>query len=209
MKAREILRTIPEECRSVLSEFYDITMDIVSGNYDKALERLNKIDKKSLNASFSIIFDNANTLINFYLGKKDDLTVTLNRISQSFRNCLYSSEKENFDLQLKIFFCNLEEKEKISGLKLRRDVDFKKLYDEIQYKISVLNPRYYNFMSSYSIILDDALGYNGDVPLYGVVVETPLGVNRIKNIGLADFSNEFDIEGKSTDKDLRKRLLVK
>jgi hypothetical protein len=94
-------------------------------------------------------------------------------------------------------------------LKLRRDVDFKKLYDEIQYKISVLNPRYYNFMSSYSIILDDVLGYNGDVPLYGVVVETPLGVNRIKNIGLADFSNEFDIEGKSTDKDLRKRLLVK
>jgi hypothetical protein len=70
MKAREILRTIPEECRSVLSEFYDITMDIVSGNYDKALERLNKIDKKSLNASFSIIFDNANTLINFYLRKK-------------------------------------------------------------------------------------------------------------------------------------------
>lgn len=163
------------------------------GYYDKALDILSKIDKKSLSKRYYQRYEKIKILILYHQGK-DPRSFNVLNSSKNVIDVLL--EKDNSILTRKSGTLNFD------------NVHLKELILEAHKLISEVNRNGLGYIESYRGLLDE----NSSIkkPLFnGISVSVLTNTNFINAIMPADFSDEFDQERLSTDKSLRKRLNVK
>ncbi len=211
-KARSVLREI-----SGLEIFADevllkyIMVDIILDNYERAISNFEKMDFTKLDSRLRTLYDRVYSLLSFKLGYDlNEYNFAFdNKKAKSnvYKNALIDSEEFNTKLLVRRVDKNKELSS--SNLRFDRNLDSLEFIRNVKEEIKKINPLYVNFKNMYNFNFPYSIGYNGEEEVYGVSVETIIGTDKIISILPVLYSEKFDIENLSYDKDLRKRLRLK
>lgn len=204
-KARDVILSseqvlVPDKLRLIM-------IDIIVGDIDSALKKLNEIDVNSLGFPIKVLYVKAYYLIMAALGKEPRLFPDCEEPSIfKYKHLLF----ETYDGVQAIRSFLLNNKKPVENyFYFSPDLDVLGFLKTVRERIKGINPIFSNMTQIYGVRLDTPIGKINDKDVYGVSVTTPIGSQKILSINLTDYSSEFDSEGLSTDSDLRKRLMIK
>jgi len=176
-----------------------ICLEIIEENYDNAYKLLKTINANTLTPKLHQHYKILDTILKHRLGmlKKPTSSIDPNKDYMLYR-LYYNNDK----ILLNHIERHLNQKFRYSNGCFFKYIDLKKLLIDIRDRISNMNSNHFEVSDMYRFRLDTPIGFKGDDITSDICVVTTIGTKDIITMYPVKLSEQFDIEGMATNKEL-------